>query len=140
MELDKALSFAREHHHGVLVAISSNGRPHLSNISYSIGSDGLVRISITATRVKYRNLKREPWAALHVVRSDFYGWVVLEGDVTLSEVAAAPDDATVEELIEQYRAVSGEHPDWDEYRAAMVNDQRVVVRIAPNRAYGMLPE
>jgi PPOX class probable F420-dependent enzyme len=138
MDLDAALDFARTRKRGVLVTVGSKGRPQLSNIAYSIDPDHLIRISITASRVKYRNLLREPWAALHIANDDFYRWVVLEGDVTLSEIAAAPDDAAVNELIEMYRAVSGEHPDWDEYRAAMVADQRVAVRLAPNRAYGTL--
>jgi len=64
---------------------------------------------------------------------------VLEGLADLTPVASAPDDATVEELVALYRSLSGEHPDWDEYRAAMVADQRLVVRITPTRAYGMLP-
>ena len=101
--------------------------------------DGLIRISITADRAKYRNLSREPWAALHVTRRDFFAYVVIEGEVELSPVATRPDDATVEELIEYYRALTGEHDDWDAYRAAMVADHRVVVHIRPNRAYGMLP-
>ena len=64
---------------------------------------------------------------------------MIEGDVSLSPVAADPNDATVEELVGYYRAVSGEHPDWDEYRAAMVDDHRVMVRLTATRAYGMLP-
>jgi hypothetical protein len=68
----------------------------------------------------------------------FWGYAVLEGDVTLSEVAADPHDATVEELIELYRSISGEHDDWDDYRVAMVRDRRLVVRLTPTRAYGAL--
>ncbi|MCW2497095.1 PPOX class F420-dependent oxidoreductase [Jatrophihabitans sp.] len=139
MELTEAIDFARATRNGVLVTTRGNGRPQLSNISYSVSEDGLIRISITAERAKYRNLVREPWAALHVTRDDFWAYVVIEGDVTLSEVAAAPDDAAVEELVALYRSLAGEHEDWDDYRAAMVRDQRVVVRIAPTRAYGMLP-
>ena len=64
--------------------------------------------------------------------------MVLEGDVELSEVAAAPDDPAVEELVDLYRSLAGEHDDWDDYRAAMVREQRVVVRIRPTYAYGLL--
>jgi PPOX class probable F420-dependent enzyme len=138
MELADALEFARTTQHGVLVTTRSNGRPQLSNISYGVAADGQLRISITADRAKYRNLLREPWAALHITRPEFYPYAVIEGDVTLSEVAAAPDDAAVNELIDVYRSISGEHEDWDDYRAAMVRDHRVVVRIAPTRAYGAL--
>ena len=97
-----------------------------------------MRVSTTADRAKYANLSRTPWAALHVDGSSFWSYAVLEGDVTLSPVAAEPDDDTVEQLVDYYRAVSGEHDDWDAYRAAMVRERRVVVRISPTRAYGAL--
>jgi len=138
MELSDALEFARTKHHSVLTTIRSNGRPQLSNVAHHVGEDGVIRVSITADRAKYANLKREPWAAVHVARDDFYAYTVLEGDVTLSPIAAAPDDATVDELVAVYRGVVGEHPDWDDYRRAMVADRRVVVRVTPTRAYGML--
>ena len=138
MELSNALDFARTSRKSVLTTIRANGRPQLSNVLYHVSDDGVIRISITADRAKYRNLSREPWAALHISREDFFAYVVLESDVELSEVAAQPDDAAVEELIEVYRALMGEHEDWDAYRAAMVAERRVVVRLRPNRAYGML--
>ncbi|HET8959124.1 MAG TPA: PPOX class F420-dependent oxidoreductase, partial [Nocardioides sp.] len=83
-------------------------------------------------------LEREPWAALHVNAGSHWSYVVIEGDVTLSDVAADPADAAVEELVELYRSLAGEHDDWDAYRAAMVDEGRAVVRISPVRAYGML--
>jgi PPOX class probable F420-dependent enzyme len=106
---------------------------------YTVDDAGVVRISITADRAKYKNLVRDPRASLHVTREDFYAYVVLEGEVELSAVAAAPDDAAVEELVALYRAMVGEHDDWDDYRRAMVADRRVVARLTPTRAYGMLP-
>ncbi len=138
MDLEKAVEFARTRTKSVLVTQSANGRPQLSNVMHHVSDDGVVRISITSSRVKYQNLVREPWAALHVTSEDFWSWVVLEGDVSLTPVAAAPDDATVEELVELYRGLSGEHQDWDDYRASMVKDGRVVVRVAPIRGYGQL--
>ena len=138
MELDAALDFARQHTQGILVTIRSNGRPQLSNILYTAGDDGVIRISITADRAKYANLVREPWAALQISREDFFAYAVLEGEVTLAPVASSPDDATVEELVGIYRALRGEHDDWDNYRATMVRDKRTVVRLTPSRAYGML--
>jgi PPOX class probable F420-dependent enzyme len=137
MELTDAMEFVRSHRRGVLVTQKRDGRPQLSNIAYAVGEDGVIRISITADRAKYKNLRREPIASLHVAREDFYAYVVLEADVELSDVAAAPDDATVDELVELYRELQGEHPDWDEYRASMVTDRRLVIRIRPIRAYGM---
>ena len=139
MELADALDFARTTRHGVLVTTRGNGRPQLSNISYTVGPDGQIRISITASRAKYRNMLRDPWVAVQISSPDFWTYAVIEGDATLSEVAAAPDDAVVDELIEVYRLAAGEHPDWDDYRLAMVRDQRVIVRITPTRAYGLLP-
>jgi len=140
MDLTDALTFARDHKQAVLTTIRSNGRPQLSNIIYEVTDDGVIRISVTADRAKYKNLVRDPWAALHITREDFYAYAVIEGDVELSAIAAAPDDAAVEELIEVYRAMLGEHPDWDDYRASMVEDRRVVVRLRPTRAYGMVPK
>jgi PPOX class probable F420-dependent enzyme len=138
MELDQALAFVRDHRHGILVTVRRDTRPQLSNILYGVTADGVVRISITADRAKYHNLVREPWAALHVSRDDFYAYVVLEGEASTSAVAAATDDAAVEELVDLYRSLAGEHPDWDEFRAAMVAERRVVARLRPERAYGML--
>ncbi|MDP2289823.1 MAG: PPOX class F420-dependent oxidoreductase [Actinomycetota bacterium] len=137
MELAAALDFVRPRKNGVLVALKRDGRPQLSNITYTLGDDDVVRISITADRAKFVNLTRDPRASLYVTQDDFWGYVVLEGDVDLSPVAADPHDATVDELVEVYRAAVGEHPDWDEYRAAMVTDRRLVVRLRPVHAYGM---
>lgn len=138
MEIDEALAVARDNHFGTLTTIRRDGRPQLSNILHGVGEDGVVRISITTDRAKYSNLRRTPWAALHVNRESFWSYVVLEGDVTLSEVAADPDDAAVEELVGLYRQLSGEHEDWDDYRRAMVREHRLVARITPTRAYGLL--
>ncbi len=95
-----------------------------------------MRISVTDPRAKTQNLRRDPRASLYV-SPDFGSYVVLEGTAELSPVAAALDDPTVEELIVLFRAVQGkEHPDWDEFRQAMVDDKRLVVRLRPDRAYG----
>jgi len=139
MELDTALQFAREHSHGVLVTLKRDGRAQLSNIAYHVGDDGVVAISVTDGRAKTANLRRDGRASLHVTRDDFYAYVVVEGDAELTPAAASPDDATTDALVEYYRAVAGEHPDWDDYRRAMVDDGRVLVRIRPTHAYGMLP-
>ncbi|MEP6814108.1 MAG: PPOX class F420-dependent oxidoreductase [Marmoricola sp.] len=138
MDLQSAVEFARTRAKSVLVTQGKNGRPQLSNVMHHVGTDGVVRISITTSRVKYQNLVREPWAALHVTSDDFWSWVVIEGDVEVTPVATDPDDATVEELVQLYRDQAGEHPSWNDYRASMVADGRVVVRITPGRAYGQL--
>ena len=138
MELSDAVDFARVNTHSVLTTIRANGRPQLSNVLHHVFDDGIIRISITADRAKYKNLAREPWAALHVTQSDFWAYAVLEGDVELSPIAVRVDDPTVDELVEYYRAAVGEHNDWTAYREAMVADRRVIVRLTPTRAYGML--
>ncbi len=137
MELFEALNFAAARRNGVLVTQKRDGRPQISNIAYAV-VDGVIKISITATRAKYANLVRNPQTSLYVSREDFWGYVVIEGEVELSSVASRPDDAAVDELVELYRSISGEHDDWDDYRRVMVADQRVVVRLRPTHAYGML--
>jgi len=138
MDLADAVDFARTTRQSVLTTIRRNGRPQLSNVLHSVGDDGVIRISITAERAKYHNLVREPWAALHVTREDFFAYAVIEADVEVSPVAAAPDDATADELVEVYQAVMGGHDDWAAYRRAMVTDRRAVVRLTPTHAYGLL--
>ncbi|MBB6626780.1 PPOX class F420-dependent oxidoreductase [Nocardioides sp. KIGAM211] len=138
MEIEQALAAARARHESVLTTVKKDGRPQLSNVLHAVDDAGVLRISTTADRAKYANLARTPWAALHVNGPDFWSYAVLEADVTLSAVAADPEDAAVEELVELYRALQGEHADWDEYRAAMVADRRVVVRLTPTHAYGAL--
>jgi PPOX class probable F420-dependent enzyme len=137
MELSEALTFAAGLRNGVLVTQKRDGRPQLSNISHAV-IDGVIKISITAGRAKYANLVRNPLASLYVSREDFWGYVVIEGDADMSAVATRPNDAGVDELVELYRSIAGEHPDWDDYRLAMVADRRVVVRLRPTYAYGML--
>ncbi|MEU7765902.1 PPOX class F420-dependent oxidoreductase [Nocardia sp. NPDC049190] len=138
MELAAAVDFARDHRRSVLTTIRRNGRPQLSNVLHVVGDDDRIRISVTADRAKYHNLARDPWAAIHVTRDDFFAYAVLEGTVELSPIAAAPDDPTVEALVDYYRKAVGEHPDWAEYRDAMVADRRALALFTPNRAYGML--
>jgi PPOX class probable F420-dependent enzyme len=91
---------------------------------------------VTDGRAKTKNLLRDPRASFHVTNETFYSYVVAEGTATLSDVATDPGDAAADELVELYRSVAGEHPDWDEYRAAMVSDKRRVVRIPVEKVYG----
>jgi PPOX class probable F420-dependent enzyme len=138
MELDEALAAARATHQSVLTTLRKDGKPQLSNVLHTVDDDGLIRISTTADRAKYVNLRREPWAALKVDGESFWSYAVIEAGVTFSEVAADPQDAAVEELVDYFRTINGEHSDWEDYRRAMVSDQRVVVRLTPTRAYGLL--
>jgi len=123
--------------HGILVTLRPNGRPQLSNVSHTYDpKTRLVRVSVTDTRVKVRNVRRDPLASFHVTSRDFWRWAVGDGIAELTPVAADPGDATVEELIEIYRAIAGEHPDWDDFRRAMVADRRLVLRLRVERIYG----
>jgi PPOX class probable F420-dependent enzyme len=140
MDLERALSFARPLHQGVLVTLRRDGRPQLSNIMYLLDDERTARISVTAERAKVKNLSRDPRASLYVVAESFWQYLVLDGSAELSPVAAAADDAVADELVEIYRALGGEHPDWGEYRRAMVDDRRLVIRLRVERAYGMLPD
>jgi PPOX class probable F420-dependent enzyme len=134
------LAFLAEQRWGVLATIKSDGRPQLSNVGYFFDPESqLIRVSVTADRAKTRNLQRDPRVTLHVASKDFWTWVAAEGTAELTPVAADPNDATVDELVTYYRGINGEHPDWDDYRAAMVADHRLVVRFRPEHTYGQLP-
>jgi PPOX class probable F420-dependent enzyme len=139
MELSQALDFVGAHRQGVLTTLRRDGRPQISNIIYTVDVASTIRISVTAPRAKTKNLERDPRASLYVCGDNFWAYAVVDGQAELSPVASDPADATVEELVTLYRELSGEHPDWDEYRRSMVTDRRLVVRIRPVTAYGMLP-
>ena len=138
MELADALAFVQARKNGVLTTIRANGRPQLSNILYVPGDDGVLRISVTDSRAKTKNMRRDPRVSLYVPGDNFWQFVVVEGTAALNPVAADPHDDTVEQLIAYYRAGNGEHPDWDDYRAAMVADGRLIAAVHPERAYGLV--
>jgi len=95
-------------------------------------------VSVTESPAKTKNLRRDPRASLHVAQSDFWAYAVVDCDVELMPVAAAPHDATADALVDYYRSVMGEHEDWEEYRRAMVADGRLLLLLTPTHAYGML--
>ena len=127
-------------HLGVLITVKRDGRPQSSNIAYAYDATSRrVSISTTANTVKVANLRRDPRANLHVIAPDGWNWMAVEATAALTPIAQDRDDATVEELISIYRMISGEHPDWDDFRRAMVEDQRLVVRLELQRTYGSAP-
>lgn len=135
--MDAFLKLLGDRGQGTLATLKKDGRPQLSPVSYAYDkAERVIRVSITADRAKTRNLRRDPRATF-MVQPEAYRYGVFDGDAELTEVAAAVDDAVVDELVEVYRAIAGEHPDWDEYRRAMVADRRVVLRIRVTHAYGM---
>ncbi|HET7303006.1 MAG TPA: PPOX class F420-dependent oxidoreductase [Segeticoccus sp.] len=127
---------------GTLAALKRDGRPQLSNVSYAYDFENTgertILISITDGRAKTQNLRRDARASLLANAQGGWSYAVAEGDVELSPVAAAPADATADELVEVYRRIGGEHPDWQEYREAMVADRRLVLRLRVSRVYGLV--
>lgn len=138
MEISDALDFVRERRHGIIITTKSDGRPQSSNISYVVQDDDRIVVSVTDGRAKTANIRRTPQVSLHVNRDDFWAYAVLEADVELTPVATSPDDDTVDQLVDYYRSVAGEHDDWDDYRRAMVDDRRLLLKLTATHAYGML--
>jgi len=137
---DKLLALIADNSLGVLATIKRDGRPQLSNVTYHFDPRTLtIEVSITEARAKTRNLRRDPRASLMVISDDGWAYAVAEGDAVLSPPAGDPGDDTVESLVALYRTIAGEHPDWDDYRRAMVVDRRVLLRLAVNHLYGMPP-
>ena len=130
MDLDAAREFLRTQHRGVLATARSDGRPQLSPVVAAVDDSGRVLISTRETAIKTKNLARDPHASLCVISDAFYGsWIQADG---IAEIISLPD--AMDLLIDYYRRVSGEHADWDEYRAAMRSERRVIVSITLTRA------
>jgi PPOX class probable F420-dependent enzyme len=130
MDPDLARAFLGKHHRAVLATSRAGGRPQLSPVTCALDSDGRVVISTRETAVKTKNLRRDPRASLCVFTDRFFGdWIQVDG---IAEIISLP--AAMELLVDYYRAVAGEHPDWDDYRAAMRRDRRVIARIEITRA------
>jgi PPOX class probable F420-dependent enzyme len=130
MDTGRAAGFLRAHHRAVLATSRSDGRPQLSPVTCTVDDENRVLISTRETALKTRNLRRRPQASLCVFTDNFFGeWVQVEGDVEIIPLPGAMDL-----LMQYYRSISGEHPDWDDYRAAMVRDRRVIVRVTITRA------
>jgi PPOX class probable F420-dependent enzyme len=130
MDADDARQFIRDNHRSVLATFRGDGRPQLSPVGAVIDDDGCVVISSRETAMKTRNLRRDPRASLCVMSDAFYGdWAQVEGD---AEIVSLPD--AMDALVDYYRRAAGEHPDWDEYRQAMIRERRVVIRFPIERA------
>jgi PPOX class probable F420-dependent enzyme len=133
--LDDALTLVARHRLGVLVTLRRNGWPQTSNVVYAV-RDRQVLVSLTDDRAKTRNLRRDPRATLHVSTGDGAAWAALEATAELSPVSTEPGDATGQALAGLYRAVAGEHPDWDDYYRAMVAERRLLLTLAVTHGYG----
>jgi PPOX class probable F420-dependent enzyme len=130
MDPQRVREFLRAHHHAVLATNRRDGRPQLSPVTAGVDDEGRVIVSTRETAIKTRNLARDPRASVCVLSDGFFGeWVQAEGT---AEIVHLPE--AMEFLVDYYRRISGEHPDWDDYRAAMRREQRVLVRITIARA------
>ena len=130
VDADRVREFMRTNHRAVMATFRSDGRPQLSPVTTALDGAGRVLISSRQTAIKVKNLRRDPRISLALMNDGFFGeWYQVEGTAEIVEQPEALDL-----LVEYYRFAAGEHPDWDEYREAMVRDQRVVVRFAIERA------
>jgi PPOX class probable F420-dependent enzyme len=125
MDIEEARAFLREHHRAVLLTRRSDGSAQLSPVLVGVDADGDAVISTRETASKTRYVRRDPQVSLCVMTDEYYGqWVQVDGEAT---VLSLPD--AMQPLVDYYRDVAGEHPDWDDYRAAMVRDQRVILKV-----------
>lgn len=130
MDAATAIEFLRSNHRAVMATFRRDGRPAMSPVTPTVDDDGRVLVSTRQTAMKVTHLRRDPRVAITAFTDQFYGdWVQVEGTAELIELPDAMDL-----LVDYYRRISGEHPDWDDYRAAMVRDQRVIVRFTIERA------
>jgi PPOX class probable F420-dependent enzyme len=128
--LDDARAFIRENSHAVLMSRRRDGTPQSSPVGVTVDAEGRVVVSSRETAYKTKNLRRDPRAWLCVFPDAFYGrWVQVEGEV---EVLSLPD--AMEPLVDYYRRIAGEHPDWDDYRQAMRDEQRCLLQVSLTRA------
>lgn len=130
MDIDRARDFARRNHRSVLATRTSGGGIQQSPVLVTLDDEGYLLVSSRETAYKTKNVRRDPWVQLLLINDGFFGdWMYVEGR---AEVVSLPE--AMEPLVEYYRSISGEHDDWDAYRAAMERDKRVVLRIEPERA------
>ncbi len=130
MDIAEALDFVRGNHRGILLTNRSGGGPQMSPIAAGVDDDGKVEISSRESAYKVRNLRRDPRASVCMFTDRWWGkWVQIDGT---AGILSLPD--AMEPLVEYYRRIAGEHPDWDEYRQAMQQEQRLLIKITPQRA------
>jgi PPOX class probable F420-dependent enzyme len=130
VEPSRARDFAREHHRAVMITRHADGRPQTSPVLCAVDGAGKIIVSTRETAAKTRNLLRDPRVTFCLFTDAFFGeWVQVDGE---AEVLHLPE--AMEPLIDYYRMISGEHPDWDDYRESMRRDRRVLVRTTITRA------
>jgi PPOX class probable F420-dependent enzyme len=136
MDLEQAYGWASDRKNGVLITLRADGRAQSSDIVYAC-IDGACWISVTDDRAKTVNMRRDPRVVLHITDPTSWSYVALDGTAELTSVTTEPGDAAGDDLVTLYRVVQGEHPDWDEYRQAMIDQRRLVAKVRPASAVGM---
>lgn len=127
VDRDELLEFVRPRHHGVLVTTRGDGRPQMSPVTIGV-HDGRVMISSYPHRAKVVNASRRPDVSVLVLSDDFGGeWVQVDGT---AQVLTMPDPAAEDGLVDYFRCISGEHPDWEEYRDAMRRQGKSLIRVS----------
>ena len=138
MNVADALTWAADRNSGVLITLRADGRAQSSDVTYLV-EDGGFTISMTDGRAKTRNMRRDDRVVLHVTAPDQWSYVSFDGTATLSAVTTSLDDETADRLVAYYEDVAGKpHPDWDEYRRAMIDEGRLIARVVPNSAVGQI--
>lgn len=137
MDLTTAIQWATERRNGVLITLRRDGRAQSSDISYCV-DDGRFTVSVTDDRAKTRNMRRDPRVVLHITDPATWSYLSFDATVELSPVTTSTEDPTSDALVAYYRAVAGEHPDWTDYRQAMIDQRRLVVTINPHAVVGQV--
>ncbi|MFW2381025.1 MAG: PPOX class F420-dependent oxidoreductase [Acidimicrobiales bacterium] len=137
MDLDTALNWAAGGRTAVLITLRRDGRPQSSDVAYTV-KDGRFLVSLTASRAKTANMQRDNRVIVHLTDPGSYTYLSFDCTAELSPVASEPSDETADALVEYYQAVAGEHPDWDEYRQAMVDEGRLIATISPKSVVGQI--
>ena len=138
MDLNDAVNWAVDTHHAILVTLRKDGRPQSSDIAYAV-IDGKFCISATRSRAKTINLLRDNRAVLHITSPDTWSYVSFDGSAEITETAKVPDDNVCQELAHVFTAIQKkDHPNWDEFNQAMIEDERLVIKFVPTTAVGQI--
>jgi PPOX class probable F420-dependent enzyme len=136
--VDRAMEWAATRKHAVLITLRKDGRAQSSDVSYAVIDDAIV-ISLTSDRAKTANMRRDPRIVAHITDPGSWSYVSFDGVAELGDVTTDPQDQTADDLVDYYERVAGQaHPDWDDYRAAMIDEKRQLLRIRPTSAVGQI--
>ena len=136
--VDQAMEWAAARKHAVLITLRKDGRAQSSDVSYAVIDDAVV-ISLTADRAKTANMRRDPRIIVHITDPGSWSYVSFDGVADLGDVTTGPNDQAADDLVDYYERVAGQaHPNWDEYRAAMITEKRQLLRVRPDSVVGQI--